>query len=131
MGGLPPMTEAMAWGAGLVLAFILADWLTGTGAAAKERRLSSSVMREGLWHKAGEVAVVALAYMLEVGSAHLDLGFTAPLFVPACVYVVLNETASILENVAVLNPELKGTRIMQLFKSAGDEGEGDADGRQG
>ena len=55
--------------------------------------------------------------MLEVGSAHIDLGFTVPLFVPACVYIVLNETASILENIAALNPELAGTRLMQLFKS--------------
>lgn len=118
MTGAFPFTDVMAWAAAMGLAFIVCDLVTGTGAAAKLHELSSSVMREGLWHKAGEVAVMALAYLLEVGSAHLDLGFTAPLFVPTCVYVVLNETASILENISVLNPELAGTRLMQLFKSS-------------
>ena len=117
MGGWLPFTEAMQWALALALAFILCDWVTGTAKGAKLRELCSSTMREGLWHKAGEVAVMVLAYMLEVGSAHIDLGFTVPLFVPACVYIVLNETASILENIAVLNPELAGTRLMQLFKS--------------
>lgn len=119
-------TEVMAWGAAMVLAFAVADWLTGTGAAAKAHELSSSVMREGLWHKAGEVGIVALALMLEVGSAHLDLGFTAPLFVPACVYVVLNETASIIENIAKLNPELKGTKLLKLFESSKSDSPNDA-----
>ncbi len=127
MGGLLPFTEAMAWAGALALAFIVCDWVTGTAKAAKLRELCSSVMREGLWHKSGEVAVMALAYMLEVGSAHVDLGFDVPLFVPACVYIVLNETASILENIAALNPELAGTRLMGLFKSVkaeADEKEG-------
>ncbi len=126
MGGWLPFTEAMAWAGALSLAFIVCDWVTGTAKGAKLHELCSSVMREGLWHKAGEVAVMALAYMLEVGTAHLDLGFTAPLFVPACVYIVLNETASILENISALNPELAGTRLMGLFKSSkAEEKEGE------
>lgn len=117
MGGWLPFTEAMEWAMALALALILCDWVTGTAKGAKQHELCSSTMREGLWHKAGEVAVMVLAYMLEVGSAHIDLGFTVPLFVPTCVYIVFNETSSILENISVLNPELADTRLMQFFKS--------------
>lgn len=128
---VPALTEAQCWAIGLVLAFIVADVLAGVLAALKNHTLSSTKAREGLWHKAGEVLTVALAVLVEVGSAHLDLGFTAPLIVPVCTYLILNEVMSILENAAELNPELKGSRIMGLFESTkgapAETEEGDAD----
>lgn len=127
------LTEAQCWAMGLVLAFIVADVAAGVLAALKSKTLSSTKAREGLWHKAGEVLTVALAVLIEVGSAHMDLGFTAPLIVPVCTYLILNEAMSILENAAELNPELKGSRVMQLFESTKAEGkaEGKADGTEG
>lgn len=112
-----PIGEAQCWALGLLLVFILADVLAGVLKAAKAGELSSAKAREGAWHKAGELLIAGLAVLVEVGSAHLDLGFTAPLIVPVCTYLVVNEVMSILENASELNPELKGSRIMQLFAS--------------
>lgn len=124
-----PLGEAQCWALGLLLAFILADCLAGVLKAAKAGELSSSKAREGAWHKAGELVIAALAVLVEVGSAHMDLGFTAPLIVPVCTYLILNEAMSVLENAAELNPELKGSRVMQLFASTkADGGEGDKEG---
>lgn len=114
---LAPIGEAQRWALGLLLAFIVGDVLAGMLKAAKAGELSSAKAREGAWHKAGELLIAALAVLVEFGSAHLDLGFTAPLIVPVCTYLILNEAMSILENAAELNPELKGSKVMQLFAS--------------
>lgn len=127
-GHVVALTEAQCWAIGLVLVFIVADVVAGVLAALKKQELSSSKARDGLWHKAGEVLIVALAVLIEVGSAHMDLGFTAPLIVPVCTYLVLNECMSILENAAELNPELKGSKLMQLFESTKDEEGGNGNG---
>lgn len=114
---ISPIGEPEVWGMCLALVFIVLDIVFGLAKAAKSGTLSSSVMREGLWHKAAYVGVVAVAVVIEVGSGHLDLGFTVPLVVPACVYIVLNEVLSIVESIAELNPELKGSKLLQLFES--------------
>lgn len=122
-----PIGEPEMWGMCLALVFIVLDIIFGLAKAAKSGTLSSSVMREGLWHKAAYVGVVAVAVVIEVGSGHLDLGFTVPLVVPACVYIVLNEVLSIVESIAELNPELKGSKLLQLFES-GKAGKVDKEG---
>ena len=124
---ISPIGEPEVWGMCLALVFIVLDIIFGLAKAAKSRTLSSSVMREGLWHKAAYVGVVAVAVVIEVGSGHLDLGFTVPLVVPACVYIVLNEVLSIVESIAELNPELKGSKLLQLFESGKADKKEDAE----
>ncbi len=126
-----PIGEAQVWAMGAALVFILLDVVFGLAKAAKAGNLSSSKMRDGLWHKAAFVGVVALAVVIEVGSAHLDMGFDVPLVIPACVYIVLNEVMSIVESLAELNPEIKGSKLLALFESGKVKESPDTDGRGG
>lgn len=96
---------------------IVMDYLTGVAKAVAMKDIDSSMMRDGLWHKAAYVMVIALAEIIEHGQEMVDLGFTVPLIVPACVYIVVTETASILENLAAINPELASSPVLQLFRS--------------
>lgn len=114
----PSIGEAQVWAMGAALAFIVLDVVFGLTKAAHAGALSSSKMREGLWHKSAFVGVIALAAVIEVASGHLELGFDVPLIVPACCYIVLNEVMSIVESLAEINPELKGSKLLQLFESA-------------
>ena len=98
-----------------VFAFIILDVLTGIAQALKNNTLSSDKMREGVYHKLSYVFACTLAFGIEYGMAYLDLGYTAPVVMPVCVYIALTEIVSITENIARLNPELAGSGIFNLL----------------
>lgn len=112
------------WLLAVTAATVVVDVLSGVVKGAKLGTLSSSKGREGLYHKSTYVFVLAMAWLLELGQMHADLGFVMPLVAPACVYIILTETMSIVENVSEINPELKGSRLLGLFHSSKDADEG-------
>lgn len=101
----------------IVAVLIAFDYLTGLLKAVMQHDVSSTKMRDGLWHKGGFVLVMALAEIIEHGQTYLDLGFTVPLVVPAGVYIALTEISSILENLSEINPEIADSPLLQLFRS--------------
>lgn len=103
------------------LLFVCFDFLTGIIKAIVNKNVSSTIMREGLLHKSAFVLVIVLAIMCEAAMEHLDLGIAVPLLAPVCVYIILTEVASILENIAEINPELKCSKMFALFPSAKEE----------
>lgn len=108
---------------GIVLAFICLDVIIGFSQAVANRNVSSEKLRQGLGHKLAFIFAVSLAYLVEFGSTYLDLGFTVPVVVPVCAYICLTETVSCLENICKLNPELRDSRFMGLFRHDDDKGE--------
>lgn len=87
-----------------VLVFIAADILSGLLKALYNKEFKSSAMREGLFHKAGEILVLGLLYLAEIGSVSMGLDTGLPLFKTGCCYVVLMEISSIIENLKVFTP---------------------------
>lgn len=106
---------------------ILMDYATGLLKAAKEHDISSTRMREGLYHKSAFVLVMALAEVIEHAQRVIDLGFAVPIVVPAAVYITLTELASIIENLGEINPEIKGSRLLALFRSTKEDTHGTQD----
>ena len=101
--------------AAIVCAFVLMDLVTGVMQAVANKTLDSTKMRAGLWHKCGFIMAVILSALVEWTMQFIDLGFTLPLFVPVCVFIVLTEIVSIFENVCKLSPELENSKLAQLF----------------
>lgn len=99
----------------IVAAFVVMDLATGIMQAVANKTLDSTKMRDGLWHKCGFVMVAILAALVEWAMQFIDLGFTLPLFVPVCVFIILTEIVSIFENVCKLSPELADSKLAQLF----------------
>ena len=91
------------------------DILLGLAGAVKDRDVRSSKMREGLWHKAGSIGLIVLAYILEGAVDHVDLGLVFPGVLAVCAYIIVMEVGSCLENLVVLNPKLKHNPILQVF----------------
>ena len=66
--GVAALTAVWGWFGWLVVAWVLlmlADWLIGSAAAAKDGRWSSAKMREGAWHKGGMILVVCIALVAD------------------------------------------------------------------
>lgn len=101
--------------AAIVAAFVVMDLATGIMQAIANKTLDSSKMRAGLWHKCGFIMTIILAALVEWAMQFIDLGFTLPLFVPVCAFIILTEIVSIFENVCQLSPEVANSKLAQLF----------------
>lgn len=94
---------AMIWLCSMVL-----DYLSGSMAAAKNHEWSSTVAREGIFHKAGMILVVFVSGMADIGMhqaiANLEIGITWHyyLFPLVLIWYILTELGSILENAVKL-----------------------------
>ena len=84
------MTALWGWFGWLVIAWVLlmlADWLIGSAAAAKEGRWSSAKMREGAWHKGGMILWCASPWW-RTGCSGASWGISrrcpCPLIIPSC-----------------------------------------------
>lgn len=100
-----------------VIVFSGLDYVTGVVGAIMHGNLSSSKMREGLGHKFAYVVTFFLAWFIDFEMHHIDLGFSVALtpLVTAC--IVLIELSSIIENIGEINPEIKTSKLLQIFQS--------------
>ena len=97
-------------------AFILMDMITGLIKAFKKKEYTSSVMREGLFHKAGSVLVIVLGVLVDYAQGFLDLGVTIPLAAAICTYIIMMEIGSIIENVCEINPRIVPAKLQSYFQ---------------
>lgn len=113
------ITDAMAWAIIACICLMLFDVFSGFIAAIKNREVSSTKMREGLFHKCSLVMCIVLAWCIEMFVMHVpDLGFNVPLVIPACILIFAMEVVSILENIIKINPDLENEEIVKLFTNA-------------
>lgn len=96
--------------------FILLDMATGIIKAFKEKNYTSSIMREGLFHKCGSILCVALGVLVDYAQVFIDLGFNVKTVIPICGYICLMEVGSIIENVGAINPQLFGDKMRSYFQ---------------
>jgi toxin secretion/phage lysis holin len=109
-GAIGALTALWGWLGWLVFGWLLcmiADYITGSMAAAKNGKWASSEARNGIWHKAGMVVVVMVAagtdLLLAAIINHLPAiqlpfefgGMVCPIVL---VWYVITELGSIIEN---------------------------------
>lgn len=99
----------------LTACFIALDMITGIVKAFKEKNFTSTLMREGLFHKCGSVLTVVFGFLVDYAQGVVDLGFTVPLGVSFCVYIILMECGSIMENIGKINPEILPEKLQAYF----------------
>lgn len=115
--GIIEFSEAELWAMLAALVMMAMDILSGFVGAAVRGAVSSTKMREGIGHKALLVIVIVVAVLVQTFTLHIgDMGFTVPLIVPCCVYIVVMELTSVMENVCEAYPDLKDTPLMRLFE---------------
>ena len=90
----------------VVSVFICFDVLTGWLKALYTGTLDSSIARKGLFHKVSELLAMIFGYVCEYCFPLAGIPFTAPIAGAIAVYIVAMETASIVENIAAMNPSL-------------------------
>ena len=107
---------------GCVLGLVLADIILGYGAAWKNSELSSSIMREGLFKKAGSVALMLIAVAIGHAGVHVGIDSIVCDTVSAgvCLMLAIMELTSCVENCCKLNPDLPVAKVFALFGLSDD-----------
>lgn len=90
----------------IVLIFIAFDVLTGWLKAIATGTTDSSIMRKGLFHKLGEIVAMIFGYVCQYTLPYIGVTINIPFAVAIGTYIVLMEIASIIENIAKINPQL-------------------------
>ncbi|MDO5805466.1 MAG: phage holin family protein [Eubacteriales bacterium] len=104
----------------ITCAFIVLDFITGLVKAFSRGGFKSSVMRQGLFHKVGELLCVALGILIQYAEGYLDLGINLPVAAAICTYIVLMEIGSAIENIGAINPDLVPTKLRKIIGIGGD-----------
>lgn len=90
----------------LVLIFMATDVVSGVLKAVKNRELSSTKAREGIYKKASFILFVAFGYLADFAMSYIDIGFKFPAAITISTLVIVTEAISILENIGSINPEM-------------------------
>lgn len=128
------LTAVWGWFGWLVVAWVLlmlADWLIGSAAAAKDGRWSSARMREGAWHKGGMILVVCIALVADwliatvianIPGIDLPFDYSVLLGPLVIVWYVIGELGSLLEHAVNLGAPVPAwlTKILEISQAAID-----------
>lgn len=95
--------------------FIFLDLVTGMIKAFKEKSFTSSIMREGLFHKCGSILLVIFGVAVDYAQTMIDIGVSVPIANAICAYIVAMEIGSIIENIGKINPQIVPEKIKKHF----------------
>lgn len=101
----------------VVLGAILLDIVSGLIKGGATGTLSSSIMREGLWHKAALILLEFTAFGAQLGCIYIEElpQELAVVYIGTSAYIVIMELVSILENIAIANPDIATNKLFSLF----------------
>lgn len=100
----------------LSVAFMMVDVFTGILKAVKNKELSSTCARVGIYKKASFILFIAFGYLADYAMDYVDLGFNFPAAATICTLIILTEAISVLENLGQINPDL--VKLVAPFLSA-------------
>lgn len=95
--------------------FILMDMVTGLIKAFKQKNYTSTIMREGLFHKCGSLLCVTFGVLVDYAQSVLDLGVQIPITISICAYICLMEIGSVIENICEINPDIVPEKLKSYF----------------
>ena len=106
----------------LAFAAICFDLLTGfIIKGVIPHNVRSSIMREGLVHKAWEVAIILSAALIDIAlGAGMGMSMQ-PVSAATCAFIFVMECASVCENALAGNPELASAPIIKYVSKAKQE----------
>lgn len=107
---------------------IIMDIVCGVVAALRNRELCSSIAREGMYNKIGEVMFLFIGIIANkiLAIPPFDtLGISPNIAYLVAAYIAWAELVSILENICKINPDLPFAKILMMFNIDVDSEEQD------
>ena len=108
----------LGWAVLILIVCMALDWITGSWAARRKNEWSSSVARDGLWHKLGEIVALLVAALCDIAIRVILESAAAPLLqgwdygnyltLLVAVWYIFTELGSIVENADKLGAKIPG-----------------------
>lgn len=90
----------------VILLFITFDIVTGLIKSVSTHSYQSSIMRQGLFHKLGEIICFIFGVICDIFLPYLGVEIPVYIAQSICVYIVVMEIGSVVENLGEINPDL-------------------------
>ena len=91
----------------ITICFIGLDIISGLLKATFKKKLNSTCLMTGLYHKTAEILSIVLALIMQVALADIVyIGFEIPIYDAICGYIILMEVISVIENICEINPQM-------------------------
>lgn len=123
----------VGWAIIVMILAMLADYITGSWAARAKGEWSSTIARQGLWHKLGEIVALLVAALCDIAVKVILSSAAAPIFgeieyrnyvtLVVAIWYIFTELGSIIENVGKLGapvPKWLAKGIAALRQKADD-----------
>lgn len=97
---------------------ILMDVVCGIAGAARNKELCSTIMRDGLYNKFGELMLLLLAIFINevlLIEPFDKMGIPPEIAYAVAIYIAIMEIISIVENICKINPELPFAKTLLMF----------------
>lgn len=108
----------MATMAAICCILILMDVVCGIMGAARNKELCSTIMRDGLYNKFGELMLLLLAIFINevlLVTPFDKIGIPPEIAYAVAIYIAIMEIISIIENICKINPDLPFAKILLMF----------------
>lgn len=107
----------------ICLIFIIVDVIVGVVKGVHTIGFKSLKMRDGLYHKLGEIIAIAFGYLCEYSFPYVGMKINIPIVSTICIYIVLMETGSIIENLSEISPNVKKVlgKVFDGYKQDSEE----------
>lgn len=100
----------------VALVFNGLDLITGIiGAIRDGEQIKSSKLRGGLFKKVGFIFCYILAIAINYAETFLTLPFGVDLVPVICMYAIVTEVVSIIENISKINPDIVPDKLKELI----------------
>ena len=110
----------MVYQIGIALFFHLIDFITGFIKAVKLKQVSSSKMRDGMFKKVGFILCYIIAVVIDQYGYIVGFSLDFSILPVIIAYAIVTELISILENISKINPDLKITKLWEIFQIKGE-----------
>ena len=105
------------------LMFNATDLITGIWYAVKEKNLTSSKLRDGLFKKSGFVVCYFIGFMIDTYGYIVGFNVGVKVLNGIVLYAIFTELVSIVENIHRINDKLLPEQLLKLFHVTNEQKE--------
>lgn len=105
----------------IALIFNAVDVLSGIISAIKNKDISSSKLRDGLFKKVGFIICYFVAWLVDTQGVKIGFHFSVNILPVIILYVCTTELVSIIENICKINTDILPEKLLDIFNLAKKE----------
>lgn len=105
----------------IALVFNAMDIISGLISAVKNKEVSSSKLRDGLFKKVGFIMCYFMGWLVDTQGMKIGFHFSVEILPIIILYVCTTELVSIIENICKINTDIVPDKLLEIFNVTNKE----------